>query len=60
MDKCVCGYESGYDWENKKDIGDEKFIVSDSQIVYDRDDYNPKRIKYILICPKCGTLKIDI
>lgn len=58
--KCVCGYEYNTKYENGKEIliGDEEFIPSKNSLTYraDKDLCN----KTIFICPKCGTLKIDI
>jgi hypothetical protein len=56
--KCNCGYEREYDIDTKTWIGKEDFIYSDMKITYNNNYSEYKKIVYI--CPKYGTLKIDI
>ena len=52
---CICGYD---------DLDGHAFIRSELNIAYEDpkvdDWHNPTKIKPIFICPKCGTLKIEI
>lgn len=66
--KCVCGYEheSGIDdngvWQ-KNLIGDESFVVSETELKFNlsiRESVYSNVYKKIYVCPKCGTLKIDL
>ena len=59
--KCVCGYEYEevryqHDEDNIRVKGDEDFIRIKVNFESERLDYR----KDIFVCPKCGTLKIDI
>ena len=58
MIKCICGYKQGYDIELQKNIGDDEFILSELQLTYEYD-YTDRK-KAILVCPRCGTLKINL
>ena len=69
--KCyACNYEYEEEWIKKDDKGyttkiikgDVKFIQTDTNIVYEDEGsyYNRIEKKSIIICPKCGTLKVDI
>ena len=63
--KCNCGYEYGSKYNNDGDkilIGDKEFIYSDLKIPYQKEGDWPRCIemKTIIICPKCGTLKINL
>jgi len=60
--KCACGYEyiENYDEEGvyRVLIGDKDFITTKLTLTYEenKDIY----IRIVCVCPKCGTLKIDI
>lgn len=64
--KCVCGYKYGseYDEDGNEEIkyGDEEFIYSDTKVTYMKDLNWGRGVeaKSIIICPKCGTLKINL
>jgi hypothetical protein len=58
--KCVCGYKYGIEYDensNRIQVGDKEFIYSDLKIPF-KSDYH-ENYKTIIICPKCGTLKIE-
>lgn len=59
--KCICGYEYGatYNGDGKQIlIGDIEFEIAEESIYLKIGTAYVK--KSIFICPKCGTLKIDI
>ena len=63
--KCTCGYESVIKYENFEKIvtkGDEEFMRTKFEISYDseNDYYSDLKSSPVYICPKCGTLKIDL
>ncbi len=62
--KCVCGYEIREIYMPEirdivKVMGDESFIKSNLYIKKE-DDFFDKLGIQVLICPKCGTLKIPV
>jgi acetone carboxylase gamma subunit len=59
--KCVCGYEYSDDYDENGEqilIGDEEFLISKFELPYNQ--YEDIKIETVFICPKCGTLKVDI
>jgi len=65
--KCVCGYKHGEsvfdptdEWSRSEDPenGKDPFIQLDMKVSYTQDFYEYS--KYLYVCPKCGTVKIDI
>lgn len=63
--KCVCGYEYDYNFIDGEKVvitGDKPFINSGLWAVFEiDDDYYPTVTREtIYICPKCGTLKIEV
>lgn len=57
--KCeACKYKFDYDLKITKD--NPTFITSDLKLTYIPGAWEHERIERILICPKCGTLKIEI
>lgn len=67
MTTCVCGHIHYESWEihtaeadDQLPIGDNKpFIYARSEVHYD-GSYGAVISRTILICPKCGTLKVNI
>lgn len=70
---CICGYKyKRDDWGRDNngnikyypDAGEEKFIRSELKITINKKqgewDCDRISIKEVYICPKCGTLKIDL
>lgn len=61
--KCrACKYEyekrmMGLGIEGK---GDEEFLTSKTPIIVDDCSYRGERVETVYICPKCGTLKINL
>ena len=68
--KCVCGYKSGMSWEPIE--GDESntelveikgdkddFICTRLNVTYEKRNFNLTS-QDVYICPKCGTLKINL
>ncbi len=51
--ECVCGYESD------EYFSEEGFFIA-SMVVYYEDDTGRFLEKRIFICPKCGTLKVNL
>lgn len=66
--KCVCGYEYDYIYENESeeaivgDNGDEPFINSGLYAVFETEygRISMTKKETVYICPKCGTLKIEV
>jgi Fe2+ or Zn2+ uptake regulation protein len=52
--KCVCGYE-GEDFNTKKLLA--VIVLENGEIRYMTTDDEPLKV---FICPKCGTLKIEV
>jgi hypothetical protein len=62
--KCVCGYEDFIYNEDESEIikFNEDFIQSELKVVFEADGnyYRQLKSETVYICPKCGTLKINI
>jgi len=54
-------YDHGYNLDTQKnnEIGNDKFIRPGMRLSYEIA-WEPIEAKDVYICPKCGTLKIDI
>jgi len=54
----------GYKYEDKdlyKNIGKEEFIMINEPVTIEKDEYgNPIIERQLYICPKCGTVKVDL
>lgn len=61
--KCVCGYEyyrSVFDDDDKKDTGNESFIlIKGSYYIHERYRDNDERKVFLYVCPECGTVQMS-
>lgn len=61
--KCAaCGYFRGYNVENDCIDGDSEFIGTEKHIYIEKDgnwSSYTERLE-IIVCPKCGTLKVEV
>jgi hypothetical protein len=57
--KCNCGYD---DTDSVVTIGIEPFIRTELKVTYESegDYYKNLNSRTVYICPKCGTLKINL
>jgi hypothetical protein len=61
--KCVCGYETGYDYEKEEESGYEKFVrlnviflTPEQRGLYDGYD---QKTNALYMCPECGTVRAE-
>ena len=59
--KCLCGYEYDFDFIDGEKViikGDEDFLQSKTYVVV--ETFYQISTKAIFVCPKCGTLRVDL
>ena len=60
--KCNCGFEEKWNAEKAVFEGGYQFIPSELKLSYETDGnyYRNMNSAVVYICPKCGTLKINL